>query len=103
MEKEYLETLVNNCLVFTDRNGIVLSQGSSPFFSFLEKEYKTDKLQIYFLIQQSDYTNGSLDLRVTSNEKLVFKATGDYVDKPSTIKIEKYKPGKWEREVLIKK
>ena len=96
-KKEHLDELVNNCLIFTDRNGRVLDKAGSPVSARLEMEYSQDDIYIHFRVQQSPYGNGSLSLKVKVEDVVVLQATGNYIGRPCGIVAKTYKPGSWEK------
>ena len=98
-QKEYLDQLVNNCTIFTDRKGVIKDRGSHPFSSWLEMEYKSESLTIHFRVQCSPASNGSCFVKVKQGKTVVLKAEGSYTTSAFDVFAEIYVPGSWEKEI----
>jgi len=99
--KKNLNDLVNRCIIFTDRNGVVLDKGSHPFSSWLSMEYKSEDLSISFRVQNSPYSNGSSHIKVFYNEETVLDVEGNFITLAFNIKTKKYAPSDWEKRIPL--
>ncbi|MDO8511231.1 MAG: hypothetical protein Q7S55_03635 [Nanoarchaeota archaeon] len=94
-----LDDLVDQCLIVTDRNGIILRKDGNPVSSFLSMEYQSDYGKIRFDVQSSAQGNGSYDVEVKDGRKIIFKAQGNYTASPYNSEAVKYVSGDWEKQL----
>src|SRR3989344_9672593 len=96
---EAFDNLVDQCLIVTDRNGVVLRKNSSPVSSFLSMEYQSDYGMIRFDVQSSAQGNGSYSVEVKDGRTTIFKAQGNYTASPYNSQAVKYVSGDWEEKL----
>src|SRR3989344_8243445 len=94
-----LDDLVDQCLIVTDRNGVILRRDSSPVSSHLSMEYQSDYGKITFDVQSSAQGNGSYQVEVKEGTKTIFSAVGNYTASPYNSQAVKYVSGDWEKQL----
>lgn len=95
-KQKRLNKLLTDCIVYTDRKGKTIDEGSNPFSSWIEKIFEGDSLKIAFWVQTSPYSNGSCDIKVWYKKNLVLDASGNYLVIPFNCAIKVYAAGEWE-------
>ena len=98
-EQRHLETLVNRCMVFTDRNGKVLHKDSNPVCCSLSMKYKKEDLTIEFSAYANVHSNGSCYVQVQQKGEVVLNASGNFTASAFNITAETYVPGNWEKKI----
>lgn len=79
MSDKKLDDLCWKIIRFVDGKGKIINRGGNPFSSYLEMNYKKGRLELYFRVQCSPYSNGSSTVIVKHNKKTVLKATGNFM------------------------
>lgn len=94
-----LKDLVNRCILFTDRKGVLVGKGSHPFGSWLSMTYNDKSISISFRVQHSPYSNGSSYVKVDCNGETVLEAEGSFITFAFDIQSKKYVSGDWEKRI----
>ena len=99
-EQQHLQTLVNRCMVFTDRNGKVLGKSGNPMYSSLHMKYEGQDLTIEFdAYQYFAMSNGSCYVRVEEGEKVVLDASGNFMTAAFNVTAKTYISGDWKKKI----
>ena len=98
-QQSHLQTLVNRCMVFTDRNGVVLEKKGNRVSASLRMKYEGNGLTIEFDVYSSGTTNGSSNVCVKEDGKIVLDARGNFTVAAFNVIAETYVPGDWEKKI----
>lgn len=100
--KRKVSKLAYDAVIFTDKNGTVLSKSSSPMHSELSMEYRSKAMAIEFYVRESGPGAGSYFVKVDYLGQTVLDVRDQiqgHFHETKNPQVETYTPGEWEKMI----